>query len=168
VRITKKKIAAVVASTAVVALGATSAYAYFTAASGSGDASAIVGSTGAWDVSFDHTASGDLFPGSPNQTFQIHVKNTSASGSATLLTLTASIAADNFGNALDTSHVPISGCKAAWFNASVDDSANPLAQTVAAGATYDDAVLVVSMPTDNVNNQDSCQGKFPAITVTAR
>ena len=145
-RITKKKIAATVAISAVVALGAGSAMAFWTT-SGTGTGDAAVGTDAGFTISGDVT--GDLLL-DVERAFDITVTN-SASFPQRLTTLTFDIDATSLA----------AGCNKAWFSL--------VQPTVVAGdiAASDSQVYSgasITLDNDPLVNQDAC--KTDGITLT--
>ena len=165
-RITKTKVASVVAGTAVLALAGTGAMAYFSQ-SGSGSGSATVGSTAGWTVAVQAKSAGvdNLFPDASTQTYPFTVTNSSAGG-VKLFTTSVAIDADANGDITSGSGV-VAGCKAAWYGAAIGTNPAPTASNVAPGASVNGTVII-SMPVNEATNQNVCQGKSPKFTVTAQ
>lgn len=175
-RITKKKAVAVVAATATIALGATGAYAYFTQ-TGSGGGTASVGTTTGWDVNIGarDTSVGvpALFPDDSFQRYPVVVTNTS-DGGVQLRSLAVSLDASGGGFILiadgpdaDTEPDPVAGCLASWFEAGLVGAPTvPTGVNTPSGGTIEFDVDI-TMPTNNDDNQDACQGASPLFTVTA-
>jgi len=159
---TKKRIAAVALSGAVILGTAGIAAAYFTS-TGTGAGYATVGSVG-WGVSVDSVVGGPLFPGSGSQQVNYTVTNTGSSA-ASLASVALTI--DSFGGYIvdQNTDSAVTGCAASWFTV-VDDAPNYLPQSVAKAGTFVD-FSTITMPTDNANDQNACQGHFPKFTVTA-
>ncbi len=154
-RMTKKKIGAVVAATAVVALGGTAAFAYFTAG-GSGGGTATVGTATLWQINVDPVVGGPLLPGVGAQTFAYHVVNTSPATQY----LNKVVAAINANGVGDVTGSP--GCKAADFTIAI--SGQP-AGPVASGLCNDGNGTITL--TETGLDQDPCQNAHPAFTLTA-
>jgi hypothetical protein len=160
---TKRKIVALGLTSAIILGTAGIAAAYFTS-TGTGTGYATVGSVG-WGVSVDSVAGGPLFPGSGSEQVNYTVTNTGSSA-ATLNTVTLTI--DSFGGYVvdQNTNSAVTGCAANWFQV-VDDSVNYLPESVPApGGTFLDS-STITMPTDNSDNQNNCQGVFPKFTITA-
>ncbi len=156
-RITKKKIVVLVATTAVVALGSTAAFAYFTS-TGTGGGSATVGSATPWLVTVNSVTGGPLFPGTGSETVSYTVTN-NGTGPANLLSVTAAINSDVNGDVPGTA----TGCKAVWFSANGISGAP--AGVLAPGGTNSGTFNITML--DSGTNQDVCEGTSPTFTITA-
>lgn len=162
-RITKKKIAAVVATTTVVALGAGTAFAYFTAG-GSGAGGAGVGTTTNW--AFGDNGAGPitpLFPGFGSFTYNYTATNTSG-GPVQLAEFDVTMDAGPNGWAVAfPGGAELTNCNPAWF-APVTTITEPgfVAGPQVSGAVIDFQVTVTM--TESGGNQDACQGKTPKYT----
>ena len=156
-RITKKKLAAVLAGTAVVALGTTAAFAYFVGSSGSGQNTGTVGSATQWRVVADAATGGPLLPGSGTLTAGYSVVNDSEAGQY-LTSVTAAIDADLAG---DVTNGP-PGCKAEWFT--IVPAGDPAG--VVAPHTSNNGVVTITMQAVDVD-QSACSGHALPFTVTA-
>jgi hypothetical protein len=156
---TRRRIAIVGITGAIVLGGGGAAFAYFTA-SGSGTGQATVGSTGTWLVSQASTT-GTIYPGSGSSVITYDVKNNGA-GDQQYSSATASV--NSSGGDITVGGTAVSGCLAIWFAASV--TSDPSVNTnVAGGSTVQDQVTV-TMPSDSADNQNPCQGKSPDVTLT--
>lgn len=166
-KLSKKRLAAV-AFVAVLAVSGI-AVAYFTGGSGSGTGSGTVGSSAAWTVTpGTPTWSGTLtalYPGATNNTEVIPftVKN-NGNGYQSVTNITAVL--PKTGNDAQTAAgADITNCLAGWFTATLDASNPTLPSNIAPGATYSGKVDLTMQ--DSGTNQDPCQGKAPAVTITA-
>jgi hypothetical protein len=130
---------------AVAALASVGAYAYFTAA-GSGSGQVAVGSSSAIVITSD--LNGDLYPGGPDVSVDVHVNNPGA-GNQFVNQISGSVATDDNGTPLDTSD----DCLGSWF---VVDGINFITN-VGPGDTVDTSTDV-RMPDAPTTNQDACQG----------
>jgi hypothetical protein len=156
---TRRRVVVIGLAAAGVLGGGSAAFAYFTA-SGSGTGSAAVGSAGTWAVSQASTT-GTIYPGSGSSVITFNVKN-SGTGDQQYSSATAAVASS--GGNITVGGVPVAGCLASWFSASV--TSDPSINTnVAGGATVQDGVTV-TMPADSADNQNPCQGKSPDVTLT--
>lgn len=164
-RITKTKVASVVAGTAVVALIGTGAMAYFSQ-TGSGSGNGTVGTVSGWTVAVGAKISGaaNMFPDGSTQTYGFTVTNSSAGG-VKLFTTDASVDHDTNGDIISGSS-SVTNCKASWFTAAITSNPAPSTGNIAAGNSVNGAVAI-SMPTNTTDNQNVCQGKSPNFTVTA-
>jgi hypothetical protein len=154
-RITKSKIVAAVATTAVVALGGTAAFAYFTT-TGSGGGNATVGSASNWGVTVDSVTGGPLFPGSGTEHVSYTVTNQS-NGPVRLNLVTAAINSDGNGD------VGAVNCKSAWFN--ISNLSGQAAGVLGAGGTNTGSFDITM--TDTAAVQDACQNTAPGFAITA-
>lgn len=154
-RITKKKLAAVGAGTALVLAGGGLALAYWSS-TGTGSGSATTGTSSNFAVSADAATGGPLSPGGPSESVAIHVNNPS-SGHQSLHTVHVTVA-----NSDGTAWTSVAGCSAADYT--VNDPTFSL-QDLAGGATYDTSVTI-SM--NNLSsNQDGCKGATVPLYVVA-
>jgi hypothetical protein len=156
---TRRRIAVVAVTTAFAMAGGGAALAFFTS-TGAGIGTGAVGSATPWTVTAgDHTG-GPLLPGSGTVTIPYTIHN---GGDSTqhFTTVTAAVDADTNGDISRGGDTPtvVTDCKAVWFSA---DAGTPSATTVAAG---DDATVDVTltMPTNNVDNQDACNLPDPGL-----
>ena len=184
-RFTKKRVAVGVAAVAALALAA-GAYAYLTSV-GSGTGSATVGTTSnSWGIQVTSDTTDALYPGNGSASLPYTLTNNSG-GQLGLQNVTVAIATATNGDAESYSggtYTDIAGCSASWFNVdgkaggtsdtspSVTYGTNP-PQAASPSATIDvakggqvtgTATLVMN---DANTPQDACQGKSPAIIVTA-
>ncbi len=164
-RITKSKIAAVAAATAVIALTGTGAMAYFSQ-TGTGSGPATVGSVNKWTVAVQAQTLGvaNLFPDGSTQTFPFTVTNSSAGG-VKLFTTSAAIDANGSGDIL-SGGTAVTGCKASWFSAAIGTNPAPSAGNIAAAGVVN-GTAVITMLSNTTDDQNVCQGKSPSFTVTA-
>lgn len=147
-RITKKKIAAVVATTAVVALGAGAAFAFVTNTSGTGTGTANVSAKGAWLVTVD--AGDQPLTLDEKSSYAVHVKNNGVNPALLVDLEVVPVTLDANGFIAGT------GCKPAWFTPIVFNP-NPDGTTVAGGATLD-TVLEVTFENSLTEDQTACLG----------
>lgn len=161
-RITKKKLSVVIAATAVVALGAGAAQAYFSS-TGEGQDTATVGTTSPFTVTFGALSGGPMFPGeaSTDETRPYSI-GYAGPGSSYLSSVTASIVDDGAGNVLKPDNTSAGGCLAAWFTAT--PSGEP-AGPVSAGDSNDGVVTIHMI--DSGTNQNACQGVSVQVKLTA-
>jgi hypothetical protein len=172
-RFLKRKRVAVTLGVVAALVVASAAFAYFTGATGSGSGSAAVGSSAQWAVSvapasatFSPSGLSAIYPGNGKETIPFTITN-NGHGNQNLATVAPTISTNAAtGDAQDSNGNDISGCKAIWFNV-VDDSANPAlpADVTHDGGTYTGSVDLTM--TDASSSQDACQGKAPAVVVTA-
>jgi hypothetical protein len=153
-RITNKKIAAVVATTAVVALGAGGAYAWVTNAPGTGNGTASVADQGMWGVDVGG-ASGEFAVGGAEVTYNVKVVNNSANV-ADLVALTPG-ASETGGFLTGTD------CKLSWFSYGFDPIAFPVSIAANGEANFTFRASLENAPED----QTDCLGDDIAFTVTA-
>jgi hypothetical protein len=154
------RIAVIGTAVAIVLGSGGAAYAYFTA-TGSGTGQATVGTTGTWQVAQNNT-SGTIYPGSGASTIVFDVKNT-GTGDQQYSNATVALANDGSGN-ITVGGAPVPGCLASWFTASVSN--DPAIHTNVAGGATVQVTTQVSMPADQTDNQNPCQGKSPDVTLT--
>ncbi len=155
-----KRWIAIVGITAVLVLASGgAAYAYFTS-TGSGSGSANVGSAGTWTVTAG-SPSGTIYPGSGNSVITFEIQN-SGSGDEQYSTASATIASS--GGDVTVAGVPVSGCLASWFSATVTSDPH-IGEDVGAGNTVQ-ANVKVTMPSDSSDNQDPCEGVSPDVNLS--
>lgn len=161
-RITKKKLSVVIAATAVVALGAGAAQAYFSS-TGEGQDTATVGTTSPFTVTFGALTGGPMFPGdaSTDQTRPYSISY-AGPGTSYLSSVTASIVADGAGNVLKPDNTSAGGCLAEWFTAT--PSGEP-AGPVGPGNSNDGVVTIHMI--DTGTDQNACQGVSVQVKLTA-
>ncbi len=158
----KRKIVAVGgAAAAIIAIGSSSAFAYFSS-SGTATGSASVGSATPFVVAAGGagTTSGTIYPGGAGQTLLFTVSN-QGSGDQEYTTDIATVVASNKGY-VEQSGKAVQGCLASWFKATITTDTG-LNTVIAAGASKN-ATVTVTMPTDSTDNQDACQGVNPDVT----
>ena len=156
-RITKKKLAAVGAGTALVLAGGGLALAYWSS-TGTGSGSATTGNSSAFEVSTDAATGGPLTPGGASETVAVHVKNPS-SGHQTLTTVHVTVATST-----GTAWTSTPGCSAADYTVT-DPTVAAIDQDRASGSTYN-ATATITM--NNLpSNQDLCQGVSVPLYVVA-
>ena len=159
---TRRRIAIAAVATTFALAGGGAAFAFFTT-TGTGTGTATVGSATTWGVALSDPTGGPLLPGSGTETFVYTVTNNSTSSNQALKTLTTTIPADPDGNVL-VAGVPLTGCLAAWFTATVATGPTPTIGTpILPGGTVTGTVTVVML--DPNVNQDACQGKTPDVEV---
>jgi hypothetical protein len=164
----KKRLAAVAFVAALAITGA--AVAYFTGGSGTVTGSGTVGSSSPLGVTTGTpTWSGSLtalYPGATNDTELMPFTVTNnGSGHQAVTNLTAVLPAESNGDAETAAGADIPGCLAAWFTPTLDSGNPALPSDIAGGGTYTGKV---DLAMQDVNaNQNPCQGKSPAVTVTA-
>ena len=164
---TRRRIAIVGITAAMVLAGGGAAFAYFTA-SGSGTGSATVGSTGTWQVT-QASSTGTIYPGSGSSVITFNVKNT-GNGDQQYSTATVAVNSSTqsgYVGDITQSATPVSGCLASWFSASDTATGDDpdLGTNIAAGGTVQ-VMVQVSMPSDSTDNQDDCEGTTPDVTLT--
>jgi len=162
---TRKRIA-MVASLAIVALGAAAAFAYFVT-QGSGTGSAKVGSDTAWTVTADTYQGGPLTPGGGAGTYETvaYKVNNPSTGHQAFTNVNIKIA-DSSGNAWDVTGPPdctasdfqlsLNGTTWAAAGAAVDDAS--LAANLAAGASTGQSTVHIRM-IDTGASQNACRGQ---------
>ena len=155
--ITKKRVAAAAAAF-VIAGGGMAAYAYFTAAPGSGSHTAPVGDSSAWTVSVG-AFSPNLLPGGPSATATYTVTNP-GSGHQGITGVSATLGTS--GSDVTSGGVDVPGCLSTWFSVS---AGAPLATDVAPGGNTTGTVTATM--TNVASSQDACKNKAPDVTVTA-
>jgi hypothetical protein len=165
----KSKKAVAVAATVGLALGvAGGAFAYFTS-TGSGTGNGQVGSSTNFDVNVGaYTGSANIYPGTGIQNVTYTVHNAGA-GDQLLTSTSAALTADGNGDVFDVNaNATAVGCKASWFTVTNHQPTTPvLPATLAGGADATGGSVDLSMPSNNTDNQDACQGVQPQITVSA-
>jgi hypothetical protein len=157
-RITKKRVALVVAPLAALALAA-GAYAYFST-SGTGTSQASVGHATNFSVSFG-AASGTMYPGTGSTAIPYTITNPSGSGVQNLSATQVAVAKDSSGNITDHG-TSVAGCLQSWFTAT---DAPPVYGEIADGATKSGTVTVTM--SDANTSQDSCKSHSPDVVVSA-
>lgn len=187
-RFTKKRVVLGLAAVAALALAA-GAYAYLTSV-GSGTGTATVGSTsGSWGITVTSDTTDALYPGNGQASLPYTLTNNSG-GQLGLQNVTVALATVASGPGAGdaesyngTSYSDIPGCLASWF--SVDGGAGGASDT-GPSVTYNSTTSVASPAAtidvakggqvtgtahltmlDPSTPQDACQGKSPAIVVTA-
>jgi hypothetical protein len=168
-KLSKKRLAAV-ASVAALALTGM-AVAYFTGGSGTVTGSGTVGSASALGITTGTpTWSGTLtalYPGATNDTeFLPFTVTNNGNGHQAVTTIGAVLPAEGNGDAETAAGADIAGCLASWFTATVDTGNPALPSDLAPGGTYSGKIDLV-MPNNTTTNQNACQGKAPAVTITA-
>jgi hypothetical protein len=160
---TKKRIAAVALSGAVILGSAGIAAAYFTT-TGTTTGYATVG-TASLSVHWDSLGGGPLFPGSGSETVGYTVTNTSA-GNVQLNSVAVTIDHDGSGQVYDHNNGDsvATGCYASWFVPVDNGYGYALPTTMAASGTFVDYSTITM--TDS-GNQNACQGVQPDLTITA-
>lgn len=138
---TKKRIAAVVLSGAVILGTGGIAAAYFTS-TGAGSGSASVGSASNWTVAVTSDTSNALLPGSGSETLSYTITNASA-GAQALTGVTATVGDSG-------------GCLGTWFTAVASAPTPATGASIASGGTATGTVVVTL--NDSGGNQDACQG----------
>ena len=157
---TKKRIAAVALSGAVILGGAGIAAAFFTS-TGTGTGQAAVGTASSWGVAAG-SETGTMLPGSGTATIPFTITN-NGSGAQAYSSVTAAVAADGSGNV--TSHgTAVPGCLASWFTATAG-TPSPVTGTSIAAAGTATATVSVTM-SDSATNQDACESVTPDITLS--
>lgn len=148
-KITKKKIAAVVGAGAVAVAGGGVAYAYWTT-SGAGTGSASTSSGDAVGVSI--AQSSDLTGFVLGQTKTVSVKATNGATSS-----------ENIGN-ITVSVADVTGCAASnWTVVDLADNIGTLAGSATSASTEVATLKLLDLST----NQDGCKGVSPVLTFTA-
>ncbi len=119
-------------------------------------------------VEFNAGSSVSLYPGGPAQPINFTITNP-GSTSTYVHTVTIAIAQDGSGNVESTPGVSgsaVSGCLASWFT--VNGATDTVNRTIAAGQSLDwVGTASISMPADNVDNQNACEGATIGLTFTA-
>lgn len=119
-------------------------------------------------VEFNAGSSVSLFPGGPAQPINFTITNP-GSTSTYVHTVTIAIAQNSNGNVESAPGVPssaVSGCLASWFT--VNNATDTVNRTIAAGQSLDwVGTASISMPPDNVDNQNACEGATIGLTFTA-
>jgi hypothetical protein len=142
----KRRLTALVAAAAIVALGGGLAYAYWTG-NGTGVGSAATGTSTDFTVTSVAPTGAALTPGGAAQTVGFRVTNT-GTGSQNLASVVATVA-----NADGTTWVAVTGCSAADY--AVGTPAVTYGQI--AGGAFVNGTVTVAM--NNLGtNQDACQG----------
>jgi hypothetical protein len=154
-RVLDRRLAAVIGVALALAAGS-AAVAYFTGG-GSGTGTATVGTSSA-SVTITGTTSGELYPGGAAGTVKVHVKNTSATqsahvGSVSLSKITPDAAHETCATGLTGSPPPF------------EMAAIALNQTLAAGAEVE-ATGSLKMNDTGVS-QDACQGAKLTLSFTS-
>lgn len=144
--LSKKQMAAAGAAVAIVAVGAGSAFAYWTD-SGTGAGSAAVGTSAHFAVTVDAPTGAALSPGGPVDTVTFTVKN-NGSGHQKVVAATATVA-NNDGSTWTS----VAGCSAADF--SIGDVAVTAAD-LAPGATTTGS-FTIQMVNNTSASQDGCK-----------
>lgn len=158
----KRWIAIVGITAALVLASGGAAYAYFTT-SGSGNGTADIGSAGTWTVTQDGSPSGDMYPGAGSSVITFSVTNNS-SGDEQYSSATPTVNSDLSGNILQSS-TPVTGCLAAWFTAVVTPNGDPhLGEDVGPGNTVQ-VTVKVTMPADANDDQTICAGSEPTVNL---
>ncbi len=148
-----KKTAGVVLAVSLVIGGGGVAFAYFTSG-GSGSGSANVGTTGATDFAITQSGpQGALYPGGAPLAFTVQAQNT-GTAEEHVDDITATVASDGSGNALDTAGNPVTGCLATWFTV---ESPVPVDATLGPDAYSAPVDSTIAMTEQGVD-QDACQG----------
>lgn len=156
--ITKRRIAIVSITGALVLGGAGAAFAYFTS-SGSGTGQATVGSATTWTVTAG-APSGTMLPGSGTTTIVFTVQNASTGNQKDN---GDSVAMATSGSDVTSHGKDVSGCLASWF---VPAIGTDNASGVDFNASQSETVTVTVTMTDAAANQDSCQGVTPDVTLS--
>jgi len=146
------------------------AVAYFTGGTGSVTGSGTVGSSSAWGVTTGTpTWSGSLtalYPGATNNTqFLPFTVTNNGNGHQSVTTISAVLPHQANGDAQTAAGADIPGCLASWFTVTVDGGNPALPANLAPAGTYAGKVDLTMQ--DSGGNQDACQGKAPAVTITA-
>ena len=157
--ITKRRIAIVGVTGALVLAGGGAAFAYFTA-TGTGTGSATVGTTGTWAVT-QASSTGTISAGSGSSVITFNVTNT-GTGDQQYATSTATV--NSSGGDITSGGTPVSGCLASWFKAKVTNDTG-VGTNVAGGATVQ-VTVKVTMPSDATDNQDACENATPDVTLS--
>jgi hypothetical protein len=163
-RITKKKIAGVVAATTVIALGAGAAQAYFTS-TGTGSDTATVGTSSDFTIVFGDLQGDPLLPGGPAQTRSYEVQY-AGPGSAYLSSAVATVvdngAADDAEVIDANTGVAAPGCLAEWFHAVPNgEPAGPVTP-----GDPNQGIVTITMD-DAPVNQDACKNVSLRINLAA-
>ena len=166
-KLSKKRLAAVASVAALAVSGV--AVAYFTGGSGSVTGSGTVGASTPWGVTTGTpTWSGSLtalYPGATNNTELIPFTVTNnGNGKQQLASIKPAIPKTN-KDVQTVGGVEIVGCTANSFTATLDAGNPAVPATLAPGATYTGKIDLTML--DTGANQDACQGKAPAVTITA-
>jgi hypothetical protein len=149
--LTSKKGIVLLATMVVAIATAVGAYAWFTS-TGSGDGSALVGTSTTWDVSTEAAVGGPLTPGGPTETIAYHVTNNST-GHQKLQTVDISVANDDASLWDD-----VSGCSKDDFDLGAGAGATQTDSPdvdLEPGDTYDGSITIQMVNLDA--NQDGCK-----------
>jgi len=168
-KLSKKRLSAIAFVAALAVTGA--AVAYFTGGSGTVTGSGTVGSASALGITTGTpTWSGSLtalYPGAANNTEYLPFTVTNnGNGHQSVTTILPTIPAETNGDAETAGGADIPGCLASWFTAIVDQGNPALPSDLAPTGTYVGKIDLV-MPDNTTTNQNACQGKAPAVTITA-
>lgn len=158
---TRRRIVTVGIAAVMVLAGGGTAFAYFTA-NGSGTGTATVGSGGSWSVS-QSSASGTIYPGSGNTVITFTVTN-NGSGDQSYSSATAAVNSSADGGYITESGIPVTGCDADWFSATVTN-ANREGANISSGGSFM-VTVKVTMPSDSSDNQDACEDQTPDVNLT--
>jgi hypothetical protein len=157
----KRSLFALAALAALTLAGA--AFAYFSS-TGSGTGHAQAGTSTPFAVTVAAPTGGPLYPGAGSMALSYTVNNPST-GVQQLASTTATVASGT-GGVITQAGIAVPGCLAVWFSASITPPGT-LPQSLIGGATTTAGTVTVTMPSNTLVSQDSCQGKSPDITVSA-
>jgi hypothetical protein len=167
-KLPKKRLAAVGFIAALAITGVS--FAYFTGGTGSVTGSGNVGTSSAWTVTTSApTWSGTLtalYPGvgAANDTEYLNYTVTNnGKGNQSLASVLPTL--PKSGNDVTSGGADVPGCLASWFQVASDPSNPAFPTSLAPGATYSGKIDLTML--DPGVNQDACQGKTPAVLITA-
>ena len=141
------------------------AAAYFTA-TGNGTGKVQVGHATPFTVTQNLPLSGYLYPGQ-SETVSFNIHNT-GHGIQHFSITTAQVRVDTTGGNIvtATSFAAVAGCKSSWFTSHITGG-GPASGTLNPGGNSTLTVIVtMNNGTGGSSNQDACQTKFPALSVT--
>jgi hypothetical protein len=156
--LTKRRVAIVGITGALVLGGAGAAFAYFTS-SGSGTGQATVGSATQWTVTAG-APSGTMLPGSGTTTIVYTIQNASTGNQKDE---GDSVVMATSGSDVTSHGVDVPGCLASWFTPTIGtDNATGVDFT----PSQQETVTVSVAMTDAAANQDACEGVTPDVTLS--
>lgn len=162
-RMSKKKIAAVVAATSVIALGAGGAYAFVTNASGSASGTTVVASRGTWGVSV-LSQTGQIGIGT-TATFTFRISNPGPNNARLIDLAPAATLAAN-GHTIEGTDCERDWLAPAWDASVALDPDGTIAPVDINAGDYKDFILKVSLDNEPVD-QTNCLGDTIPFTVVA-
>jgi hypothetical protein len=160
----KKVVAIGLAAGITLGLGG-AAFAY-SAAAGTGIASAAVADTGIWNLVRDGSTSGPMYLGQGDSAVTYTITN-EGNGKQALEQgdLLASIYSYPNTGVVESNGSAVAGCLAAWFTPLVGAPSVPYGTSIAPGAT--ESVTVTVTMTDATSSQDACEGVSPVVSLAA-